>query len=93
MNRQRLSNIVRVSALGLLVAAGGLSLTGCKSDTPDSVHLNPSPELFTRSKTYDQNMANFALTLDRDLRSAIGDFQRVFLYDRASRMNKSPNPW
>ncbi|MCC7205572.1 MAG: hypothetical protein IT441_10865 [Phycisphaeraceae bacterium] len=85
-------SIVLTSALVVLC---GLSVGGCsggKRVTAGSTRWDPSPELDTLDRSYDQVLNDMARTNSTNIRGAQDDGLRMLMLDEPVRMNQMPIP-
>ncbi|MCC7406745.1 MAG: hypothetical protein IT442_01655 [Phycisphaeraceae bacterium] len=84
-------SIVLTSAL---VAVCGLSMVGCQSDrvTAWSTRWDPSPELDTLDRNYDQVLNDMARTDSTNIRGAQDDGLRMLMLDEPVRLDSRPIP-
>lgn len=81
----------------LLLTALALTLlctatVGCSGTSSAAIRANPSPELYTSARTFDQHLNAQARTFDVNERSGLDDLNRLFLLDRPRRLTPYPVP-
>ncbi len=84
--------LARVVSVGIVLAA----LAGCEthpmSGVADSYRLNPSPAEETLSERAEDILNRAALVNDENLRMGYEDWERLWLYERPSRLSPTQIP-
>lgn len=81
-----------VSAVGLAACVGGCSHNPKPGESVNAIRGNPTPEMWTLSRSHDQALNDTAITLNEDFRQVNDDWKRLWLMDRPSRMSGFPSP-